>query len=209
MSLLVPAMSDDKPVPESAPAGNTSLTMLERMQSHDALAWERFVDLYSPMVFSWLRRAGFRDEDARDLLQDIFLLVSRSIGQFERREEGSFRGWLGTVTANRVREYYRSRKDQPVAAGGSDAHLQLLQVAQQEPGDPSDPGSSNSLLHRGLELIRRDFEERTWQAFWRCAVAGQAAADIARDLGMTAGGVYMARARVLRRLREELDGLLD
>src|SRR5262245_57615236 len=102
------AMSDDNP-----PASGTSLSMLQRLQGHDASAWQRFVDLYSPLVFSWLRRAGFRDEDAADLLQDVFLLVSRSIPQFQRRGDGTFRGWLRTITANRVREHFRSRKDEP------------------------------------------------------------------------------------------------
>ena len=202
-------MSDSSPDPDASPASGTSLTMLQRMQAHDDAAWGLFVELYSPLVFSWLRRSGFRDEDASDLLQDVFLLVSRSVAQFQRRGDGAFRGWLRTITANRVREFYRSGKDKPVAVGGSEADVRLLEVAQQEPDDSSDPGSSESLLRRGLELVRGDFEERTWHAFWRSTMEGHAAADVARDLGISTAGVYMARGRVLRRLREELDGLLD
>ena len=201
-------MSTADPAPNSD-AHLTSLSMLHRLQEQDAEAWRRFVDLYGPLVFSWLRRTGLPGDDAADLLQDVFLRVSRSIGQFQKRPDGTFRGWLSTIAANRVREYFRHRKDAPVASGGTEAHLRLQEVAVEEPADPSDAGSTDSLLHRGLELVRGDFEERTWQAFWRCTVEGYAAADVAADLGMSADGVYQAKARVLRRLREELGDLLE
>ena len=82
-------------------------------------------------------------------------------------------------------------------------------MAEQGPEDPSGPGLRDGLLHRGLELVRADFEERTWQAFWRCTIEGHPAAEVAADLGMRVDAVYQAKARVLRRLRQELGDLLD
>jgi RNA polymerase sigma-70 factor, ECF subfamily len=189
------------------PASATSLTMLDRLRGNEARAWQRFVELYTPLVCSWLRRAGLRNEDVADLLQDVFVLVAGSVGRFQRRGPGAFRGWLWAVTRNKVRDHFRSRKGRPEAAGGTDAQQRLLAVT--EPDDPSRSGLGDRLLHRGLELIRADFEGRTWLAFWRCTIDGHAAAEVATDLGMQVAAVYQAKARVLRRLRQELGDLLD
>ena len=205
-------MSDDRPSPitDATTGSGTSLSMLQRMRGQDADAWRRFVDLYSPLVLSWLRRAGLGDADAADLVQDVFLLVSRHVEGFDRRGAGSFRGWMFTITANKVREHHRARKGQPVAAGGTDAQRRVQELTDDvDPEDPSDPGSRDGLVRRGLELIRGDFAEQTWQAFWRCVVEGRPAAEVAVDLGMKPNAVYQARHRILRRLREELGELLD
>jgi RNA polymerase sigma-70 factor (ECF subfamily) len=58
-----------------------------------------------------------------------------------------------------------------------------------------------------MGIMRGDFEERTWHAFWETAVEKRQAGDVAQTLGISLGAVYMAKSRVLRRLREELDGL--
>ena len=192
--------------PDPDPGSGTSLSMLQRMRVDDSTACQRFLHLYGPLVRSWLRRSGFHDADAADLAQDVFLAVSRAIGRFERRADGKFRAWLSVITSNRVREHYRSQQGEAVAAGGTEAHLRLLEMAEQE---PDDPGSTDCLLHRGLELVRGDFEDRTWQAFWRCTVEGHDTAEVAADLGLSLDAIYKAKARVLRRLREELGDLLD
>src|SRR5205807_4448480 len=101
---------------------------------------------------------------------------------------------------------------QPEAQGGTDAQHRLQQIAQPEtplPDDAEDPEEELiRLYHRALELVRDEFEQRTWQAFWRAAVDGQAPADIAADMGMSAAAVRKAKSRVLRRLREEIGDLI-
>jgi RNA polymerase sigma-70 factor (ECF subfamily) len=203
-------MADSERAPDAG--GTTSLTLLERARANDDEAWRRLVFLYSPLVFSWCRRAGLRSEDAADVLQEVFIAVSRALAAFDRREGGAFRAWLWTITRNKLHDHYRRQQAGPEAAGGSDAHRRLLDIPDEMPGEPddaSDPGSAASLLRRALELVRGDFEERTWQAFYRATVEGQPAGTLASDLGMSVAAVYQAKARVLRRLREELGNLLD
>ena len=195
------------PVATDQSSGATSLSMLDRVQSNDAEAWRRLVHLYSPLIYSWCRRAGLKDADAADLMQEVWRSVAGHIGRFEKGAGGSFRGWLWTITRNKLRDYFRSNQGKPEAVGGSEARERFQEVPEDEPSD-STP-DSQSMLHRSLEMIRGDFEEHTWKAFWRTTVEGATAADVARELGMEIDAVYQAKSRVLRRLRDEMKDLID
>ena len=189
------------------PDTGTSLSLLDRVRAHDADAWRRFVTLYSPLVYAWAKRCGLRNQDAADVLQEVFHAVARDLARF--RPGGSFRGWLWTVTRNKVRDHFRARGAEPV--GGTDMQDRLREVPEAEPESWSEDGECGraGLVARAAQLVRADFEPHTWQAFWRAAVENHPARDIAADLGMTVDAVYQAKARVLRRLREELDGHPD
>ena len=202
-------------IPDGEPAtpgtdASTSASLLDRVRANDDSAWRRFVRLYSPLVYSWAKRCGLKNQDAADVLQDVFHAVARSLGQFRRDAgSGSFRGWLWTITRNKVRDHVRARETEPV--GGTDMQHRLQESPEAEPESWSegDDCSRAGLIQRATQLIRDDFEPHTWQAFWRLAVENHAARDIASDLGMTVDAVYQAKARVLRRLREELEGHLE
>jgi RNA polymerase sigma-70 factor (ECF subfamily) len=184
---------------------STSSSLLARVRRHDGAAWSRFCQLYGPLVYRWGRQAGLQDSDAADIVQEVFRAVATGIASFRDDRPGdTFRGWLWGITRNKLGDHFRRRASAPLAAGGTDAHEQLGQVP--EVLDPSEslPAADAGLVRRALELVRLEFEERTWQAFWRAAVDGQAARDIAADLGMTPRAVRQAKYRVLRRLREEL-----
>jgi RNA polymerase sigma-70 factor, ECF subfamily len=173
-------------------------------------AWRRLVKLYSPLVYTWAKRFGLENQDAADVLQEVFYAVSRFIAGFEsNRSSGRFRAWLWTVTRNKVRDHFRSK--QTTAVGGSEMQLTLQGIPDEEP--PSWSGDAEigrgQLMRRALEIIRNDFEPHTYQAFWRLAVENQTAADIARDLGLSVDSVYQAKTRVLRRLREELHDFVE
>jgi RNA polymerase sigma-70 factor (ECF subfamily) len=146
-------------------------------------------------------------------LQNVFLAVATRIGDFRRDTPAdSFRGWLWGITRFKVADHYRARESSPAAAGGSTAlgHLHELSDGIGPPNpDPSEADDRTEILHRALEMIRADFAANTWQAFWRCAVDGHPATDVARDLNMTPDAVYQAKARVLRRVREEFAELLE
>jgi RNA polymerase sigma-70 factor (ECF subfamily) len=198
----------DSAVDRGEAGGGTSLSLLERVRTHDQDAWRRLVAVYGPLVYGWCLRAGLQPADAADVGQEVFTAVARAIGTFRRDREGdSFRGWLFTITRNKLRD--RTAAPGVVGTGGSDAQRRLGGLpADLEPDEPAGPETA-ALCRRALEAVRSEFEASTWTAFWRAHVEGDAPADIAADLGLTPNAVYLAKSRVLRRLREEFASLAD
>jgi len=185
--------------------------MLDRLRLRDAGAWERLVQLMGPVVYQWCRGAQLQGVDAADVVQDVFQAVMTHLDHFRRDSPGdTFRGWLWTITRNRIRDHFRARKAQPEAFGGSDANRRFQELAEDVSGshDPAAVDADCLIARRALELIRGDFGESTWQAFWRMAIKGQSSAEVAADLGMSQEAVRRAKCRVLRRFRDEIEGLL-
>jgi RNA polymerase sigma-70 factor (ECF subfamily) len=193
------------------PSTATSRSLLARVQADEPDAWERLVGLYAPLVLYWIRRGGLHDPDAADVFQEVFRAVVAHVGAFRKEREGdTFRGWLRRITQNKLRDHFRGLGRGPRAAGGSSARERLTQLPGPEPAEEDsapDDEAERGLFARALELIRDEFEERTWAAFWRTAVEGRAPKDVAADLSMSPGAVRVAKSRVLRRLREELGDL--
>jgi RNA polymerase sigma-70 factor (ECF subfamily) len=192
--------------------GLTSLTLLARVKQSDPAAWQRLSQLYGPLVYHWSRRCGLTPEDAADVVQEVFGVLSQKFDSFRReRPEDTFRGWLWTVTRNKVRDHQRRSTGKAAASGGTEAYERLQQLADcdSEPWSKGDEqtAADQAVSQRALELLRTEFEAKTWQAFWRATVEGQTAAEIAQELGMTRHAVHQAKYRVLHRLRQELDGL--
>jgi RNA polymerase sigma-70 factor (ECF subfamily) len=188
---------------------STSLTLLERIRGRDEEAWKSLLSLYAPLVDHWCSHYGIRGQDADDICQEVFQAVATGLEQFRREQTGdTFRGWLRIITRNKLVDHTRRRQNQPEAQGGTDAQRRLQQVSNQElPEDTEE--DLGSLYHRALDLVKSEFEQRTWEAFWRAAVDGQAPAVIAADLGVTPAAVRKAKSRVLHRLRQELGDLID
>lgn len=194
----------------------TSPSLLARVRQSDADAWERLCELYTPLVYGWCRRAGLRENDAADAVQEVFRSVFEGIAGFrgpgEGQAGGSFRGWLWTITRNQVRLFFRRQRGQPVAAGGTDAQLRMIahpDGCEDDPlPEPDEADDRRRLLHRALDLVRADFSAATWEAFTRIALQGHSAQEVALELGQTENAVRQAKFRVLRRLRDELDGAL-
>jgi len=182
----------------------TSVSLLERLrQPADQPAWQRFVDLYTPLLFHWARCAGLQESDAADLIQDVFHLLLRKMPEFTYDQNGSFRGWLRTVLLNQWRTRLRRRSELPL----NDADSALIEADGQQA--VAEKEYRDYLLRRALDVMRRDFRPSTWQACWQHVVEERPAADVAAGLGITVKAVYLAKARVLRRLREELQGLWE
>ena len=183
----------------------TSSTLLGRVRADEAGAWDRLVSLYAPLLYHWCRRWKLQEEDLADVFQEVFKSLVVHIGAFRRQREGdTFRGWLYTITRSKVLDHFRKRRE---GGGGSDAARLLAEIPAPEAPDPADPAEAEAmrrLFLRGLDLIRPEFEDRTWQAFWRTAVEGRAPREVATELSMTSGAVRVAKCRVLQRLREEL-----
>ena len=190
-----------------------SSSLLDRLREQDLEAWQRLTDLYGPLVYSWCRRAGLAPADAADVVQEVFIAVSRAIKTFRRDLPGStFRGWIATITRNKIQDHFRRCATQPMAKGGSDVQQMLQSLAAFEEHSVSTEAQSAAdrriLLSRAIELVRTEFEERTWRAFWLTTVENRLPVDAAEELGISLNAVYKACSRILRRLREELEGLL-
>jgi RNA polymerase sigma-70 factor (ECF subfamily) len=203
-------MSNQPNSADGIPFPSTSLSLLERVKVHDAEAWRRLVHIYGPLIYQWCRRGQLRQDDAADVAQEVFRAVATRIGAFQQgRPGGSFRAWLWTITRHKIGDHIRRARKAPGGVGGTDAHDRLLQLPEQLPADDLDVTDVTRLVHRALAEIRPEFEERTWQAFWRAAALGHAPRDIAADLGVSPDAVRMAKSRVLRRLRDELPDLAE
>jgi RNA polymerase sigma-70 factor, ECF subfamily len=186
-----------------------SSTLLEQMRARRPEAWGRLVDLYGPTVYRWCRQLGVRSADAADVVQDVFSAVASGVERFRRdRPTDCFGGWLRTITRNKVVDYLRRRAGVPEAQGGTAAQRQMLEVPAVV--DPSSVSmtplqTDHGFVRRALEVVRAEFEPRSWDAFWRIAVDGESPAETAAALGMTLPAVYQAKSRVLRRLRREVN----
>jgi RNA polymerase sigma-70 factor (ECF subfamily) len=191
-----------------------SSSLVSRLKARDPAAWDRFARLYGPLVYGWCRRAGLRDDDAADVAQEVFRGVAVGIDQFRRDRSGdSFRGWLRGIARHKLLDHYRRVAGQPDAAGGSAALVRLGQVASDPAADDPPPGEAARdlalLARRAMDLVRTDFHEATWRAFWETAVEGRPPADVAAELGLSVASVYSAKSRVLARLRQELADPLE
>jgi RNA polymerase sigma-70 factor (ECF subfamily) len=161
--------------------------------------------LYTPLLCHWARHLGAAEQDVADFVQDVFVLLVRKLPEFRYDPGKRFRGWLWTVTLNKWRE--RCRRQAPLTQAGGVA-LDELPVPAPAPG--VEVAEYNQYLTlRALEVMRKEFQPQTWQAFWQCVAQGRPVAEVARELGTTENAIYIGNGRVLRRLREELQGLLD
>jgi RNA polymerase sigma-70 factor (ECF subfamily) len=190
----------------------TSTGLVRGLKVQDQQAWERLVRLYGPMVYRWGRQAGLQPADAADVGQEVFRAVARKVVDFHRDREGdTFHGWLRAITRNKIRDYMRGAVGKPIRAVKNAHDLADVGSPQLgfEPTREEEALEKRLLYQRAMYLIRGAFEDRSWQAFMRVVVDGRAPADAASELHMTLNAVYLAKSRILRRLREEFVGLLD
>jgi len=191
----------------------TSLSLLDSLRNApDERAWQRLVSLYTPLVRNWLRRFEAEPQDSDDLVQEVFIVVLRRLGDFERGPRtGAFRRWLLEIVVNCLRNHRRTRKTKALRLGDSEFQQALAQL--------SDPASALSrqwdadhdqhVTRQLLEVIRPRFEATTWAAFCRTTLDGAPAAEVAKSLGLSINAVFIAKSRVLAQLRAEGRGLLE
>jgi RNA polymerase sigma-70 factor, ECF subfamily len=192
----------------AAEPATISSTLLDQIRDRRPAAWQRLVDLYGPVVYRWCRQLGVSRADAADVVQDVFAAVATGAGRFRRdAPQHSFGAWLRTVTRSKVCDHFRRRRGLLNAEGGTDAQQRLLNVpaAAEESLSLSAPLATDTrFVQRALDVVRAEFEPRTWDAFWRIAVDGQTPAEAAAATKSSLAAVYQAKSRVLRRLRREL-----
>ncbi len=189
----------------------TPASLLERLRtSPDDHAWGRFVDLYGPLIYRWVRaHFHLREQDAEDVTQDVLTTVVREMPGFRYDARGSFRGWLYRIVQNRVLRLQRERKLVLVDPQALGKQVQESQGVEDPLAERWQEEHDRIVLGRALALIRREFEEPTWQAFAKTVVEGEPPRQAAKQLGVTANAVRIAKCRVLRRLRQEIEGLIE
>ena len=187
----------------------TRPTLLVRIRdARDQEAWGRFVDLYGPLVYGFLHKRGLQDADAADLTQDVMRQVATAVHSLEYDSaRGSFRGWLFTVVQNRLTDHWRREGRRERGAGDTDAQQQLNEVPQPGGLDASaqwDADYERQLFQYAANIVKQDFTDSTWQAFWKTAVDERPGKEVADEVGMTVAAVYLAKGRVMTRLKEQV-----
>ncbi|HAY78612.1 MAG TPA: RNA polymerase subunit sigma-24 [Planctomycetaceae bacterium] len=192
---------------------DTSASLLNLLQNaSDEVAWTTLVDMYSPLIRGWLKRHGAAPGDVDDVVQEVLTIVVRRFPEFQRHPRtGAFRSWLRTITANCLRDYWRRSNRRPVAVGGSDFAEVVNQLADPASGISQiwDREHDEHVTRYLLAKIRPDFSEQTWKAFQRFALDGLSADAVAEELGMSANAVFIAKSRVMSKLRHHGQGLIE
>lgn len=185
----------------------TSASLLERLRRPgEPEAWPRFVQLYTPLLLHWAYRLGLPHPDAADLVQDVLTHLVRQLPLFTYDPRRRFRGWLWTITVNQWR--LQRRRRQPAIPTDDLDGLEEMAVPDGVEA-LAEAEYHQYLTGRALRLMQVEFQPTTWKAFWECVAVGRSAAEVGSELGLSVAAVYAAKSRVLRRLREELEGLLD
>jgi RNA polymerase sigma factor (sigma-70 family) len=179
----------------------------------DDRAWVEFVDLYAPLIRRVALRGGLQDADAADLEQEVFRTVAGAINRYDPDPaRGSFRGWLLRIARNLLLNLLAARRRHPPVGGGTDM-VALLEALPDPAADDStvfEAEYRRRTFEWAADQVRDDFRPATWQAFWRTAVDGHEPSTVAADVGLSVGAVYVARSRVLARIRakvEEIEGI--
>ena len=192
-----------------SPATRASLVLRLR-DTADREAWQQFVDVYSPLVYGYLRRRGIQDSDAADLMQDVLRSVASAADRLDYDpQRGSFRGWLFTITRNKMNTFL-SRQRRQARGTGDSATQALLEEGTARSDDAEaqwDQEYQRRVFQWAAEQVRADFGEGNWQAFWLSAVEGKSAKDISATLNMSVGAIYVAKSRVLARIKETVQQL--
>jgi RNA polymerase sigma factor (sigma-70 family) len=195
----------------SSPSITRASLLLRIRDPADRIAWDDFVQLYAPLIHAYGLHRGLQDADSADLVQEVLRRVARAIPRFEYdRSRGSFRGWLLTVTRNELRKI-AGRKNHEARGSGD---TQVRGVLEQQP-ETSEPDADWDREYRwsqfqwAAERVKPEFREATWTAFWLTVVEGREIEHVARELKVSVGAVYIARSRVIARIRQEIQTTLD
>ena len=187
----------------------TRPTLLFRIRdARDQEAWGRFIDLYAPLVYGFLRKRGLQDADSADLTQDVLRQVAAAAKSLEYdAKRGSFRGWLFTIVQNRLTDHWRKEGIREHGGGDTDAQQKLNEIPQPGGMDASaewDADYERQLFHYAANIVKQDFTPTTWQAFWMTAVDGVGGREVAEKLEMKVAAVYLAKGRVMARLKDQV-----
>jgi RNA polymerase sigma-70 factor (ECF subfamily) len=185
------------------------VSLLIRLRNaHDDPAWREFVAIYEPLIYRLGRRGGLQHADALELTQEALLAVAKSIDRWDTDPcRGSFRGWLYRVSRNLLINFMTRQRRHPQGVGDTDFQLLLAQQpdARSEETSRFEVEYRRRLFQWAVEEVRDDFQDKTWNAFWNTCVLGRSVKEVAAALDLTVGAVYVARSRVMARLKKRIE----
>ena len=191
----------------------TSLSLLDRLRDPEQpAAWQQLLDIYTRLMHNWLRKANLQQSDSDDLVQEVLAVVVRKVPEFRHDgQTGSFRAWLRAITTNRLRDFWRARPSGTAQAGPDELARMLTELEDPHSGLSRlwDEEHDRYVLDRLMERIEPEFKATTWAAFRGHVIEGRPVDDVARELGVSPNVVFIAKSRVLQRLRDEARGLVD
>ncbi|MEL6106994.1 MAG: sigma-70 family RNA polymerase sigma factor [Planctomycetota bacterium] len=182
----------------------TRVSLIARLrEADDGPAWNEFVEIYAPLIHAYARRRGLQDADAADLTQDVLHILMRRADDFRYDpERGSFRGWLFTVTLNRLRDLVDRRRRQIEGSGQTEMVELVRQVPDREDRDVWEQEHQLHLFRWAADRAKADFRETSWQAFWQTAIEQRAVKEVAAELDLSVGAVHIAKSRAMARIRD-------
>jgi RNA polymerase sigma-70 factor, ECF subfamily len=188
----------------------TRHSLLLRMHDRaDVAAWSEFCTIYEPVVYRIAKRANLQDADAREVAQEVLLIVSRKVDSFDTQASGRFRGWLSKIARHATIDLLRKRHERPI--GGSDVFRMMASVPAIETEASREflAEARSQKFHWAAEQVRQSTQSTTWQAFWLTAVESLSASDVATRLGISVGAVYVSRCRTLARIKKRIESFME
>jgi RNA polymerase sigma-70 factor, ECF subfamily len=202
----------DHSVPQDKTMQSTlASSVLVRAQKGDGEAFAKITSLYGGLVYYWCRRAGLSPEDSEDVSQHVFLSVSKGLAGFRREKPSdSFRGWLRVVTRSRIMDFFRESNQREFAVGGTSFMEQVNSILE-ESVEPTEELRAETIIlfERAMTLLQSEFSPNDCKSFQMLVVDAIPPREVAEKLGVSINSVYIAKSRVLKRLRDEFEELIE
>lgn len=188
---------------------DTNATLLLRLRDQsDQASWSEFVEIYTPLLFAYCQKRALKSQDSTDIVQTVFLSVSKAIQSFEYDpQKGRFKAWLFTILRNAINSHFRKQKRVPTAASDDFSFEQLEATPSQDEQKNWEQDYQIRLLHWAMGKIEPEFSPRSWNIFQQTAIQEKPPEEVAAELGMTKNAVTVQKFRVVQRLRQKLQSI--
>lgn len=188
----------------------TRYSLIVRLKEpRNASAWTQFVSVYEPFLTQLVRRQGTPPHQVADVTQQILMAIVRSVNDWaDDGQPASFRRWLGRVARNAAIKFLARERRHARGFGGNEFLSQIDQIPDTVIDDRRIQQYDHEMIVWAAEQVRSEFRETSWQAFWGTQVEGRPVADVAQELGISTGSIYMSRSRIVARIRERIEKVM-
>jgi len=184
----------------------TRFSLIEKIKDpRDAEAWSEFAEIYYPLVFGICRRKGLQHADATDIAQEVLSRVANAVGNYKHDQPGAtFRGWLYRITRNLTVDFFRRQGKDLLAQAPVHEDLQQIQEPSLEESQEFHFAFRKHLFTVVAKVVQHQVHPQTWTAFWKTEIEHLDVTQASVELSMTRGAIYVARSRVIAKLRKEI-----